>query len=315
MSQQHLKNKSILVTGAGRGIGRAVALRCAQEGARVVVCDYGVAQDGSDPTSEVADQVVAEITDGGGEAVSVAGDIADMSVAEGAVGLAVERWGSIDGAVCVAGILRERMLFNMTEEEFDDVIRVHLKGHFTVFRHASAIMRKQDSGGSLVAFTSGAHTGSVSQANYAAAKSGIVGLTRSAALGLSRYGVRANLVAPIARTRMSAGVPTEMSDMGEPEDVAPMVVYLLSDASRDVTAQMFTVAGGKLAVWNQGAEVREMHAAGGDGEAGEAGEAGGKWEVDDIAARFDEIGVEEHPFMAEVERRRQDALSGSRPNQ
>jgi len=303
VSKKHLEGKNVLVTGAGRGIGRAVALRCAQEGARVVVCDYGVAQDGSDPTSEVADAVVAEIQAAGGEAVSVAGDISDMSVAEGAVRMAVGRWGSIDGAVCVAGILRERMLFNMTEEEFDDVIRVHLKGHFTVFRHASAIMRKQDTGGSLVAFTSGAHTGSVSQANYAAAKSGIVGLTRSAALGLSRYGVRANAVAPIARTRMSAGVPTEMSDMGEPEDVAPMVVYLLSDASKDVTAQMYTITGNKIAVWNQTVEIREMRA------------ATDQWSVDDIVARFDEVGQEVHPFMVEVERRRQDALAGSRPNQ
>ena len=303
MAQQHLADKNVLVTGAGRGIGRAVALRCAQEGARVVVCDYGVAQDGSEPTSEVADAVVEEITAAGGEAVSVAGDIADMSVAEGAVNMAVERWGSIDGAVCVAGILRERMLFNMSEEEFDEVVRVHLKGHFTVFRHASAIMRKQETGGSLVAFTSGAHTGSVAQANYAAAKAGIVGLTRSAALGLSRYGVRANAVAPIARTRMSAGVPTEMSDMGEPEDVAPMVVYLLSDASKDVTAQMYTITGNKLAIWNQTHELREIRT------------DESQWSVDDIVSRFDELGQEEHPFMAEIERRRQDALKGDRPNQ
>ena len=302
MTAKHLEGKNVIVTGAGRGIGKAVALRCAAEGARVVVCDYGVEQDGSEPTSEIADAVVAEIEAAGGEAVSVAGDISQMSVAENAVSTAVERWGSIDGAVCVAGILRERMLFNMTEEEFDDVVRVHLKGHFTVFRHASAVMRKQETGGSLVAFTSGAHTGSVSQANYAAAKSGIVGLTRSAALGLSRYGVRANLVAPIARTRMSAGVPTAMEDMGEPEDVAPMVVYLLSDASKDVTAQMFTVTGDKIAVWNQTLELREMRC---EGE---------MWEVGDIEARFGEIGQEEHPFMAEVERRRQDAISGNRPN-
>lgn len=302
ITAKHLEGKNVIVTGAGRGIGKAVALRCAAEGARVVVCDYGVEQDGSEPTSEIADAVVAEIEAAGGEAVSVAGDISQMAVAENAVSAAVERWGSIDGAVCVAGILRERMLFNMTEEEFDDVVRVHLKGHFTVFRHASAVMRKQETGGSLVAFTSGAHTGSVSQANYAAAKSGIVGLTRSAALGLSRYGVRANLVAPIARTRMSAGVPTAMEDMGEPEDVAPMVVYLLSDASKDVTAQMFTVTGNKIAVWNQTVELREMHC------------EGSMWEVGDIAARFGEIGQEEHPFMVEVERRRQDAISGSRPN-
>ena len=297
----HLDNKNILITGAGQGIGRAVALACAREGARIVVCDYGVGLDGSDPQSQVADEVVAEIKKAGGEAEAVAGDISEMTVAEKAVNTAVENWGSIDGVVCVAGILRERMLFNMSEEEFDDVVRVHLKGHFTVYRYASAIMRKQETGGSIVGFTSGVFTGSISQANYASAKAGIIALTKSAALALNRYGVRANVVAPVAKTRMSVNVPTAIEDMGEPEDVAPMVIFLLSDASKDVTAQVYTAAGSKLAVWNQAEEVREIR-------------ADQSWTVEGIIENFSTLGQEEHPTMAEVEKRRADAISGDRPN-
>ena len=290
----HLDGKSVVVTGAGRGIGRAVALASAAEGANVVIADFGVTMDGSEPTSDVAEAVVSEITDAGGQAVAVAGDIAEMEVAERAVSAAVDNWGSIDGVVCVAGILRERMLFNMSEDEFDSVVRVHLKGHFTVYRQASAIMRKQESGGSIVGFTSGAFSGSIAQANYAAAKGGIVSLTRSAALGLYRYGVRANCIAPVARTRMSENVPGDIADMGEAEDVAPMVTFLLSDASKGVTGQIYTATGGRLAVWNQAQELREMT-------------TDGRWTIDDIAARFDEIGQEEHPFLAEIEKRRADA--------
>ena len=170
---------------------------------------------------------------------------------------AVDAWGRIDGAVCVAGILRERMLFNMSEDEFDDVVRVHLKGTFTIFRAASAVMRKQDGGGSLIGFTSGVWAlGSTAQANYAAAKGGIVSLTYAAALGLERYGVRANAIAPVAKTRMSANVPMQLAENGEPEDVAPMAVYLLSDESKEITGQVYTVVGNKIAVWSQPSEQR-----------------------------------------------------------
>ena len=144
------------------------------------------------------------------------------------VDVALAQYGRIDGVVCVAGILRERMLFNMSEEEWDPVVATHLKGTFTVFRAASAVMRKQG-GGTLIGFTSGNHQGSVAQANYSAAKGGIISLVRSAALGLHKYGVTANAVAPVARTRMSANVPMELKEIGEPEDVAALVVYLLSD--------------------------------------------------------------------------------------
>jgi NAD(P)-dependent dehydrogenase (short-subunit alcohol dehydrogenase family) len=187
-----LEGKVVAITGAGGGIGRAVALAAAAEGARVVVADIGVSLAGGDPTSEVAEALVGEIEAGGGEAVAAAHSVTTLEGGEKIVGAGVERWGRIDGVVAIAGILRERMLFNMTEDEWDAVIETHLKGHFTVFRAASAVMRKQEGGGSLVAFTSGAFAGSVAQANYAAAKGGIVSLVRSAAAGLDRYGIRAN---------------------------------------------------------------------------------------------------------------------------
>lgn len=286
-----LEGKSVAVTGAGNGIGREVALACARAGANVVVADYGVSTDGSNPDSAVANAVVEEITAAGGTALAVAGDVSKMEVGQQIVEAAVDTWGRIDGVVCVAGNLRERMLFNMSEEEFDAVIAVHLKGHFTLYRHASAVMRKQEGGGSLVGFTSGAFVGSTAQANYSAAKGGIVSLTRSAALALHRYGVRANCIAPVARTRMSTEVPFEI-EMGEPSAIAPMAVYLLSDASREVTGQIYTVVGPRIAVWNQPRELRHVFA------------AGDEWTADEIAERLPKtIGVEEHPMLAELEKR------------
>jgi NAD(P)-dependent dehydrogenase (short-subunit alcohol dehydrogenase family) len=205
------------------------------------------------------------------------------------VGAGVERWGRIDGVVAIAGILRERMLFNMAEDEWDAVIETHLKGHFTVFRAASAIMRKQEGGGSLVAFTSGAFAGSVAQANYAAAKGGIVSLVRSAAAGLNRYGITANAVAPVARTRMSANVPMDLAEMGDPEDVAPLVIYLLSDQAKHVTGQVYTSVGPKIAVWNQPREVRAVY-------------ADGRWTPEAIAARLDStVGQERMPLLDQLE--------------
>ncbi|MFD7707703.1 SDR family oxidoreductase [Streptomyces sp. NPDC059785] len=258
-----LAGKVVAVTGAGRGIGRAVALAAAAEGARVVVNDHGVSVEGAEPTSAVADTVVKEIEAAGGDAVAVADDISVMAGGQRVVDTALMSYGRLDGVVCVAGILRERMLFNMTEEEWDAVVATHLKGTFTVFRAASAVMREQRTG-TLIGFTSGNHQGSVSQANYSAAKGGIISLVRSAALGMHKYGVTANAVAPVARTRMSAKVPMDLAEIGEPEDVAALVVYLLSDRARGegITGQVYTVAGPKIAVWAQPRELRAGYAEG-----------------------------------------------------
>ncbi|MEZ0065150.1 NAD(P)-dependent dehydrogenase (short-subunit alcohol dehydrogenase family) [Streptacidiphilus sp. MAP12-20] len=299
---EFLRGKVIAVTGAGRGIGRAVALACAAEGAKVVVNDYGVGIDGSAPASEVADEVVKEIEAAGGEAIAVADDIATMAGGERVVGAAVSAFGRLDGVVCVAGILRERMLFNMSEEEWDPVIATHLKGTFTVFRAASALMRKQG-GGTLIGFTSGNHQGSASQANYSAAKGGIISLVRSAALGLNKYGVTANAVAPVARTRMSANVPMELKEIGEPEDVAALVVYLLSEAAKEITGQVYTVAGPKIAVWAQPRELRAMYA------------ESGSWTPEKIADFLPgTVGVDPMPMLVQLEAMAKAAAANERPN-
>ncbi|MEV7341584.1 SDR family NAD(P)-dependent oxidoreductase [Streptomyces sp. NPDC093544] len=298
-----LAGKVIAVTGAGRGIGRAVALAAAAEGARVVVNDYGVSVEGAEPTSSIAEAVVKEIEAAGGDAVAVADDISTMAGGGRVVEAALTSYGRIDGVVCVAGILRERMLFNMAEEEWDPVIATHLKGTFTVFRAASAVMRKQGSG-TLIGFTSGNHQGSVSQANYSAAKGGIISLVRSAALGLHTYGVTANAVAPVARTRMSAGVPMELTEIGEPEDVAAMVVYLLSERAREarITGQVYTVAGPKIAVWAQPRELRAAYAE-------------SSWTPERIAELLPgTVGVDPMPLLERVEEMARAAAEKGRPN-
>ena len=300
----HLKGKTIAVTGGGGGIGRAVSLACAAEGANVVVADYGVALDGSDPSSEVAEAVVAEIRAAGGEATALAGDVSRFDVGVEIVEAACDRWGSIDGVVCGAGVLRERMLFNMSEDEWDHVVAVHLKGHFNVYRAALPRMRKQPSGGSLVGFTSGAFVASTAQANYSAAKGGIVSLTRSAAMTAASIRLRggpainANCIAPVARTRMSDNVPFEF-ETGEPEAVAPMAVYLLSDAGRDVNAQIYSVVGSRISVWNQPEEVRSMWS------------AGDQWTPQEIAEHLPRtIGQEPNPMIADLERRMAEMAAG-----
>lgn len=283
-----LEGKAVAVTGAGRGIGRAVALDLAANGAKVVVNDYGVAVDGTAPTSEVASAVVSEIEAAGGEAVANASCVTTMEGGASIVQSAVDAFGHIDAVVCVAGILRERMLFNMGEEEWDPVIETHLKGTFTVSRAAAPLFREQRSG-TLIGFTSGAFAASVAQANYSAAKGGIVSLVRSAAAGLYKYGVTANCVAPVAKSRMAGAVPLDFQ-MGDPEDVAPLVTYLVSDRARHLTGQIYSINGGEIGVYNQPEVVRTMSKE-------------GRWNPEEIAEQIDlGIGCERLPILDMLDR-------------
>jgi NAD(P)-dependent dehydrogenase (short-subunit alcohol dehydrogenase family) len=299
-----LDGKVIAITGSGRGIGRAVAEFCASEGAAIVVNDFGVSIDGQEPSSEVADEVVAAIIANGGRAVANASSVTSMEGGASIIQSAIDNFGRIDGVVSVAGILRERMFFNMSEQEFDPVVETHLKGTFTVFRAAAPHFKAQGSG-AFVAFTSGAYAGSVAQANYSAAKGGIVSLARSVALGMYKYGVRSNVIAPVAKSRMSGNVPFGI-EMGEPEDVAPMVGFLLSDLSTGITGQVYTANGGKIAVWNQPVEVREMR-------------KDGRWTIEEIAGRIDEVGQEEMSMLKVLAEREAAAKlakeTGTTPNQ
>jgi NAD(P)-dependent dehydrogenase (short-subunit alcohol dehydrogenase family) len=260
----------VIVTGAGRGIGREEALLFAAEGAKVVVNDYGVDLDGGGPKSEVAESVVEEIRAMGGEAVANGDDVADWEGAQRLINTAVETFGGLDTLVNNAGILRDRMLVNMTEEEWDAVIRVHLKGTFCTTRWAAAYWRERTKAGeSNVARVVNTSSGSglyanPGQSNYGAAKSGIASFTQIVAKELGRYGVTANAIAPGARTRMTMSVPGAANrpepkpdefDRRDPANVAPLVVWLGSPASGEVSGQVFNVAGGMIGVaesWKRG---------------------------------------------------------------
>ncbi len=293
-----LDGKVVVVTGAGRGIGRGVALDAAREGAKVVVGDFGVAIDGSEPTSKVADAVVDEIRSAGGEAVANASSVAEMAGGESLVQAAIDSFGRLDAVVCVAGILRERMIFNMTEDDWDPVIATHLKGTFSLFRPASAIFRKQQSG-TLIGFTSGAFAASVAQCNYSSAKGGVVSLVRSAAAGLYKSGVTANCIAPEAKSRMSGNVPMDR-EFGEPEDVAPLVSFLLGDRARHITGQVYSINGGKIGVYNQPRVLRSMWKQ-------------GRWTVDEIAAQLDgQLSQEPMPILEILEEMRTAAAAAKR---
>jgi NAD(P)-dependent dehydrogenase (short-subunit alcohol dehydrogenase family) len=258
----------VIVTGAGRGIGRAHALAFAAEGAAVVVNDIGVALDGTGSAAGPAQQVVDEIVADGGHAVANTDDVADWAGAQSLVQQAVDTFGRLDVLVNNAGFVRDRMVPNVAEDEWDAVIRVHLKGHFAPLRHAAAYWRAESKAGRqpdarVVNTSSGAGLfGSVGQANYSAAKAGIAGLTLVAAAELSRYGVTVNAIAPSARTRMTEqtfaemmAAPTEGFDAMAPENVSPLVVWLGSAASAGVTGRVFEVEGGRVTVaegWRRG---------------------------------------------------------------
>ncbi|MEY2248568.1 3-oxoacyl-ACP reductase [Streptomyces sp. BF23-18] len=258
-----LEGLTAIVTGAGRGLGRAEALELGRLGAAVVVNDYGQpGRDGSGEASATpAEEVAAEIRAAGGRAQAHTGDVADHEQARALVESAVAEFGRLDILVNNAGILRDRMVFSMTEDEWDSVIRVHLKGHFNTTHFASAHWRSRAKAadgpvyGRIVNTSSEAFlAGSAGQPNYAAAKGGIVGLTTSTALALAKYGVTANVICPRARTRMTEDVfaglgrPDEGLDPLAPEHVAPLVGYLASPAAGHVNGQLLVVHGGMVAV-------------------------------------------------------------------
>ena len=269
-----LDGKTALVTGAGRGIGRGIAVALARAGAKVMVNDLGASLSGEGLEQGPADQVVAQIANAGGTAAANYGSVADYAKAAEMVDQVVSRWGKIDILVNVAGILRDRMLFNMSEEEWDAVVAVHLKGTFNTSRAASVAMRQQK-GGRMINMSSVSALGAPGQPNYAAAKCGIIGFTWSTANALAKYGVTANAIMPSGATRMIDSTPrgrTIFEETGkwpseqavgterDPDNVAPLVVYLASDAAAGVNGQVFHSYGYGYTLLAQPQAVRRLEA-------------------------------------------------------
>ncbi len=256
---QPLAGRVVLITGAGRGLGRAHALACAALGARIVVNDYGGSSHGVGSSSGPADEVVAEIQAAGGEAVAHAGNVAEPDDAAAMVALALDRFGALHALVNNAGILRDKSLLNMTIDEWTQVVDVHLRGTFVMTQAAGRYWRDQSKAGTTIAArvvntSSGSGLfGNFGQANYSSAKGGIASLTALTAIELGRYGVTANAIAPIGKTRLIAEVPDALKlkegfDPLDPANVSPLVTWLVSKNSGDVTGRIFTVVGGYVGV-------------------------------------------------------------------
>src|SRR6266436_3996531 len=253
-----LDGKVAAITGGGRGIGRGIARAFAAQGCAVVVNDLGVTVAGQKETQSPADDVAKEIKAAGGNAVSNHMDIATVEGGEGLVNQAIKEFGKLDILVNVAGILRDRMIFNMTEQEWDDVIRVHLKGHYCTMRPASAHMRERKYG-RVINFSSNSALGAPGQPNYAAAKAGILGLTFSSAVALQKYGITVNAIMPGASTRMTDSIPAgrmpgapivrsaeAAGTVRDPANVAPIIIYLASDEGAEVSGQIFGASGYRI---------------------------------------------------------------------
>ena len=283
------EGRVVIVTGAGRGIGREHALELARQGARVVVNDLGATTGGEGADASPAQEVAAQVRKLGGEAIVDGSDVADFAQSAALVSAAIDAFGRLDAVVNNAGILRDRMFANTQVEEWDAIMRVHLRGHFCVSRHACAHWRDRSKAGERVAArivntSSGAGLqGSVGQSNYAAAKAGIAALTLVQAVELARYGVTANAIAPSARTRLTESVFPDMMrrpeagfDVMDPANIAPLVTWLCSEASGDVTGRVFEIEGGKISVadgWRTGPAI----------------DRGGRWDPAEVGDAVREI--------------------------
>lgn len=266
-----LQDRVVVVTGGGRGIGASVSRVFAAEGAKVVVNDLGVAVDGADASAAPVSEVVKEIQAAGGEAQSNASDVSDYEAAGELVKQAIDSYGRLDVLVNVAGILRDRMIFNLTKEDWDAVIDVHLTGTFNTMRHACTYfreLRNPEGQFRIINFTSGSGLhGGAGQPNYAAAKAGIVGLTYSTANAMKKYGVTCNAIAPAAQTRMTESVPTgtavwdpDKPDLRSPDNIVPPVAYLASTRSDWCTGQVLYAAGFDIALYSVPQAIRLLRA-------------------------------------------------------
>lgn len=265
--QMMMKDKVVLITGAGRGIGRAMAIMMAEHGAKVVVNDLGAGIGGEETGESPAEEVVETIRAAGGEAVINGDNVASLEGAEAMVQAAIDNFGRIDTVVNNAGILRDKIFHKMTPEDWNSVINVHLNGSFNTAHFAGQHFRKQESGNFVFMTSTSGLIGNFGQANYAAAKAGIAALSKSIALDMERYNVRSNSISPFAWSRMIGSIPTNTPEQQArvakikemtPDKIASMAVYLASDAASDVTGQIFAVRNNEIFLMGQSRPLRSL---------------------------------------------------------